>query len=361
MRVTKVEAPHVSAEETRRLSGWWRGLNRHARGVLAALAALLAVLLVLGLAGCGAKGPDAAAASAAAAQTDSGAKVRVVTSFYAMEDFAKRVGGDDIEVTNLVPAGTEPHDWEPSATDMQTIQDADLFVYNGASMEHWVDDTLSSLGSQAPKAVKASDGIQLLAGDHHDHGDAATDAAETVADGATDKAEVDPHVWLNPENAKVELANIRDALSEVDPAHKDDYAKNFETYAAKMDQLDKDFRDRLSGVPNKTIVVAHEAFGYLCDAYGLTQVPITGMDAEGEPDAQTMASIIDQVKSQNIKVIFSEDLVSPKVAKQIADATGATCEVLSPIEGLTDEQIAQGEDYFSVMESNLDELMKALS
>lgn len=325
--------------------------------MLAALAGLFAVLLVVGLAGCGARGTQVPASSAAA----DGGKVKVVASFYAMADFAEMVGGDHVEVTNLVPAGTEPHDWEPSATDMQTIQDADLLVYNGASMEHWVDDTLSSLGSQAPKAVKASDGIQLLAGDHHDHGDAATDAAETVADGATDKAEVDQHVWLNPENAKAELANIRDALSEVDPAHKDDYAKNYETYAAKMDQLDKDFRDRLSDVPNKTIVVAHEAFGYLCDAYGLTQAPITGMDAEGEPDAQTMASIIDQVKSQNIKVIFSEDLVSPKVAQQIADATGATCEVLNPIEGLTDEQIGRGEDYFSVMESNLDELMKALS
>ncbi len=341
MTVTKIAAPHASAEETRRLSGWWQGLNRHARGALAALAALLAALLALGLAGCGAKGPDVAAASAAAAQTDSGAKVKVVTSFYAMEDFAKKVGGDDIEVTNLVPAGTEPHDWEPAATDVRAIQDADLFVYNGASMEHWVDDTLSSLGDKAPASVKASEGIALRVGE--------------------EPGEVDPHVWLNPENAKAELANIRDALSEVDPAHKDDYAKNYETYAAKMDQLDKDFRDRLSGVPNMTIVVAHEAFGYLCDAYGLTQAPIAGMDAEGEPDAQTTASIIDQVKSQNIKVIFSEDLVSPKVAQQIADATGATCEVLNPIEGLTDEELAQGEDYVSVMHANLDELVKALS
>lgn len=341
MTVTKIAAPHASAEETRRLRGWWQGLNRRARGVLAALAALLAALLVLGLAGCGAKGPDVAAASAAAAQTDPGAKVKVVTSFYAMEDFAKKVGGDDIEVTNLVPAGTEPHDWEPAATDVQAIQDADLFVYNGASMEHWVDDTLSSLGDKTPASVKASEGIALRVGE--------------------EPGEDDPHVWLNPENAKAELANIKDALVKVDPDHKADYEANYEKYAAEFDRLDQDFKDKLGAAPNKTIVVSHEAFGYLCDAYGLTQVPITGMDAEGEPDAQTMASIIDQVKSQNIKVIFSEDLVSPKVAKQIADATGATCEVLSPIEGLTDEELAQGEDYVSVMHTNLDELVKALS
>ena len=168
-------------------------------------------------------------------------------------------------------------------------------------------------------------------------------------------------MWLNPEKAKAELANIKDALVKVDPDHKADYEANYEKYAAEFDRLDQDFKDKLGAAPNKTIVVSHEAFGYLCDAYGLTQVPITGMDAEGEPDAQTMASIIDQVKSQNIKVIFSEDLVSPKVAKQIADATGATCEVLSPIEGLTDEELAQGEDYVSVMHTNLDELVKALS
>lgn len=333
----KMEAPHASAEETRRLSSWWQGLDGHAAGLLAALAGLFAVLLVVGLAGCGARGTQVPASAAAA---DDG-KVKVVASFSAMADFAEMVGGDHVEVTNLVPAGTEPHDWEPAATDVQAIQDADLFVYNGASMEHWVDDTLSSLGDKAPASVKASGGIALRVGE--------------------EPGEDDPHVWLNPENAKAELANIKDALVKVDPDHKADYEANYEKYAAEFDQLDQDFKDKLGAVPNKTIVVSHEAFGYLCDAYGLTQVPITGMDAEGEPDAQTMASIIDQVKSQNIKVIFSEDLVSPKVAKQIADATGATCEVLSPIEGLTDEELAQGEDYVSVMHANLDELVKALS
>jgi zinc transport system substrate-binding protein len=107
--------------------------------------------------------------------------------------------------------------------------------------------------------------------------------------------------------------------------------------------------------------VSHEAFGYLCDAYGLTQIPITGMDAEGEPDAQTMASIIDQVKAQGVKTIFSEDLVSPKVAQAIADATGATCEVLNPLEGLEQDDIDAGADYVSVMRDNLDKLVAALS
>ena len=346
MTITRISTPSSSSEERARLSGYWGAPGQHAKGVFALLAAVLAVLLAMGLAGCGAQGNSGAAAtttaaSSATASTGSDAKIKVVTSFYAMEDFTKKVGGDNVEVTNLVPAGTEPHEWEPAATDITAIQDADLFVYNGASMEHWVDDTLASLGDKAPASVKASDGIKLRAGE--------------------EPGEDDPHVWLNPEFAKAELANIKDALAKVDPDHKDDYEANYEKYAAEFDQLDADFKEKLGSVSNKTIVVSHEAFGYLADAYGLTQVPITGMDAEGEPDAQTMASIIDQVKAQNIKVIFSEDLVSPKVAQQIADATGATCEVLNPLEGLTDEELAKGEDYVSVMRSNLDELVKALS
>ena len=341
MTVTKMATPHASAQETRRLNGWWEGLDRHGRALMAALAGALALLLALGLAGCGANQGGPAATSQAAASAASKGKLKVVTSFYAMEDFTKKVGGDNVEVVNLVPAGTEPHEWEPSATDMQAIQDASLFVYNGADMEHWVDDTLASLGDKAPASVKASDGIELRGGE--------------------EPGESDPHVWLNPESAKAELANIRDALVKADPDHKADYEANYKKYAAEFDQLDQDFKEKLSAVSNKTIVVSHEAFGYLCDAYGLTQVPIAGMDAEGEPDAQTMAKIIEQVKAQGIKVIFSEDLVSPKVAQQIADATGATCEVLNPLEGLTDEELAQGEDYVSVMRANLDELVKALS
>ena len=341
--------PSASDEERSRVLGTW-GDGGRLRWLFVALAVVLAIAAAGGLAGCGAQG-GASGATQSAATTEDGGKVKVVASFYPMADFATKVGGDHVEGTNLVPAGTEPHEWEPSPTDVTKIKDADLLVYNGASMEGWVDDTLASLGNDAPATVVASDGIQLRAGDEH----------EESGEGEAHEHEYDPHVWLAPENAKHEMENIKNALVKVDPEHKDDYEANFEKYASQFDELDNDYRTKLSAVPNKTVVVSHEAFGYLCDAYGLNQVAIAGMDAEGEPDAQTMASIIDQVKAQNIKVIFSEDLVSPKVSQQIADATGATCEVLKPVEGLTDEQLSAGEDYFSVMKANLDELVAALS
>lgn len=276
-------------------------------------------------------------------------KLNVAASFYPMYDFSQKIGGDHVDVSCLVPAGTEPHDWEPSPTDIVNIEESDLLVYNGASMEHWIDDVKDAAGSGLA-CCEASEGVELRAGEPEE-GD------EDAGDGPV----YDPHVWLAPENAKIEMGNIRDALSKVDSEHASDYDARYTEYAAKLDDLDSEFREKLSTVPNKTIVVSHEAFGYLCDAYGLTQVAITGMDAEGEPDAQTMASIIDQVKATGIKTIFGEELVSQKVAQQIADATGAECKVLNPIEGLEQSEIDAGEDYFSVMRSNLDELVEALS
>ena len=317
--------------------------------LLALAGTLFATLGITALLGCQASAP----ASTDSVQAPEGqAKVKVVASFYPMADFAQKIGGDHVEVTNLCPAGTEPHEWEPSPTDITSIEESQVFVYNGADMEGWVKDALESVDTQKTQVVEASDGIQLRAADHSHDADGDEEAEEGTHD---------PHVWLNPENAKAEAKNIMDALVAADPDNKADYEANYEKYAQEFDELDAEFSQKLSQTKGKTIVVSHEAFGYLCDRYGLTQMPITGMDAEGEPDAQAMAQIIDFVRQNDVKVIFSEDLVSPKVAEQIANETGASCEVLNPIEGLTDDQLAQGEDYFSVMRSNLDELVSALN
>lgn len=360
--------PKASSAERARLEGWWRD-GRRLTGAFVLGAAALALGCALSLGGCGAQAGTSTAneggsGDSSAPAADQNAKIQVVASFYPMADFAEKVGGDRVEVKNLVPAGTEPHEWEPAPQDIRDIEGADVFVYNGADMETWVDDALASLPQDnGPQVVEASDGLTLRAGeeDHDEATEAATSGNATAEADHEHEGEHDPHVWLAPENAKHEAENIKNALVAADPDHESEYEANYEAFAQQLDDLDRDYRSKLAAVPNKTIVVSHEAFGYLCDAYGLSQVPITGMDAEGEPDAQTMASIIEQVKAQGIKTVFSEDLVSPKVAQQIADATGATCEVLNPCEGLTDEELAQGEDYLSVMHDNLDKLVKALS
>ena len=317
--------------------------------------ALLAVSLIAGCGGAGNAPAAAGSVEGSSSATTENAKVKVVASFYPMADFASKVGGNHVQVENLVPAGVEPHEWEPAPKDIKAIEGADLFVYNGADMEGWVADTLESVDTSKVAVVEASRGIKLREADHsHEaEGDQTEEHEHT--------GEHDPHVWVSPKNALHELGNIKDGLVKADPDHKADYEANYKEYAAKFEALDKEYAEKLGATKGKTIVVSHEAYGYLCDEFGLTQMPITGMDAEGEPDAQTMAQIVDFVKQHNVKVIFSEDLVSPKVAQAIADETGAKCEQLNPIEGLTDKQLKAGEDYLSVMEDNLDKLVDALN
>ena len=290
-----------------------------------------------------------------------GQKLKVMASFYPMYDFAVKIGGDKAEVTNMVPAGTEPHDWEPAAADIKNLEEAALFVYSGGGMEHWVEDVLASLETKKLVSVEASAGVTLRSGHIHDEEEhkGAEEHTEEEEHGH-DHGQFDPHVWLSPVNAKKEMENIKNAYVKADPENKDYYEKNYQTYTAEFDKLDQEYKDTLSALPNKSIVVSHEAFGYLCDAYGLTQMGIEGLSPDSEPDPARMAEIIDFVKANHVKVIFFEELVSPKVAETIAAETGAQTRVLNPLEGLSDEELKNGADYFSVMEDNLKQLKAAL-
>lgn len=297
------------------------------------------------LTGCGTQPADTAAGDG---------RLRVLTSFYPMYDFACKIGGDCIDVTNMVPSGTEPHDWEPSTNDLKNLEKADVFIYNGADMEPWADDLLVSR-SDTLRVVEVSENVELRTTDgEHEHAHEHEDADHHHGD-------FDPHVWLDPENAKIEMEAIRDALCAADPENSTVFQSNYEKYAAELDALDAEFREKLAPLPNRTIVVAHEAFGYLCDAYGLTQVGIEGLSPDSEPDPGRMAEVIDFVREHSISTIFFEELVSPKVAEAIASETGAQAKMLSPLEGLSDEQAAAGADYFSVMHDNLAALMEALN
>ena len=279
--------------------------------------------------------------------------LKVMASFYPMYDFAAKIGGDKAEVITLVPSGTEPHDWEPAAADIRNLEEADLFIYSGAGMEHWVDDVLASLDNKDLISVEASEGVALRDGHRHSHEDEG--AVEPEEEG-----QYDPHVWLSPLNAEKEMENIKNAYIKADPDNRDYYEANYELYASRFADLNQKFKDTLSSLPNKDIVVSHEAFGYLCDAYGLNQVGIEGLSPDSEPSPARMAEIIDFVRANHVRVIFFEELVSPKVAETIAKETGSSVQVLNPLEGLSDEELESGADYFSVMEENLKQLEAAL-
>ena len=270
-------------------------------------------------------------------------KISVYTSFYAMYDFAKKIGGDKIDLTNLVPSGTEPHDWEPTPSNMANIEKANVLIYNGAGMENWMDKVLNSIKNKELIVVEASKDIKLLDN---------TDEDEDL--------KYDPHVWLNPTLAKKQMEAIKKALVIADPINKDYYEKNYTDNAKKLDNLNNEFKDTVAKFKKKDIVVAHQAFGYISDAYGLNQVAIEGLTADSEPTPAKMAEIVKFAKENDVKYIFFEELVSPKVAEAIAREVGAKTEVLNPLEGLEQDDIKAGKEYFSVMRDNLEALKKAL-
>lgn len=331
--------------------------------------ALPAVMIITMMTACGAPkdnaandntssatGPAVSSDSTGSAVTQNDDKISVVASFYPVYDFASKIGGDKVTVKNLVPAGSEPHDWEPAPSDITSLEHADVFVYSGAGMESWVTKVLGTLDNKNLVVAEASKGLTLRKWNADQNGGDAKDSDQDEHEGTI----YDPHVWLAPLNAKQEMKNIETALIKADPKDKSYFEDNYKTWSAKCDQLDQEYRDTLSPLPNKAIVVSHEAFGYLCDAYGLKQMGISGISPDVEPDPARMAEIQDFVKANHVKVIFSEDLVSPKVAESIAKATGAKMELLNPLEGLTDEELAAGDDYFSVMRQNLATLKSAL-
>lgn len=265
-------------------------------------------------------------------------KMNVYASFYPMYDFAKKIGGDFVEVKNMTPAGSEPHDYEPSMEDMKGLSKADMFIYNGDDMEHWAKSVIKSVDNKNLSVVRASDSVTLL---------------------HAENKEMDPHTWLSIKNAIKEMQMIKEAFIKKDPEHKDVYEKNYTIYHDKLVELDTDYTTALKPYKGRSIVVAHQAFGYLCNDYGIKQIPIEGLSPDSEPDPVKIKEIIQKVKDNNIKVIFYEELVNPKVAKMIADETGVQAKVLNTLEGLSDSEQKEGRDYISVMKENLENLKYA--
>lgn len=301
------------------------------------------ILSALVFTGCGANTNSTADSQGTGSAADGDKKLTVYTTVYPMYDFTQKIGGDKVQLKNLVPAGTEPHDWEPTPSDMADIEKADVLIYNGAGMEPWLDKVFKSINTEKMVRVEATKGLSLL--NNPD---------------STEKLATDPHVWLDPMLAKQEMRAIKNALVSVDPANQAYYEKNYEDNAVQFDQLDHEYKAAVHQFSKKDIVVAHQAFSYLCNAYGLNQVAIEGISADAEPSPGRMAEIVELVKEKQLKYIFFEELVSPKVAQTIAKETGATTAVLSPFEGLSDSDQHAGKDYFSVMRDNLEVLKKAL-
>lgn len=289
-------------------------------------------------------------------QEDTG-KLSVTASFYPLAHFAEKVGGDLVAVRTIVPTGSEPHDFEPTAQDIAQMQQSKLFIYNGASFDPWAERIVPDLTANGVTAVKMSQGVELITGEAHGHESAAEDHEEAVVEGES----VDPHFWLDPIRAQGMVQTIADQLSAVDPDHQMIYEANATAYIAELATLDQAYRSGLANCQKQEIITSHAAFGYLANRYNFSVYAIAGLSPDQEPSAQQLAELSDFADTEEIDYIFFETLASSRLAETLANEIEAQTLVFNPLEGLTKDEIVSGHSYISIMQENLKNLRTALA
>ncbi|WP_019633908.1 metal ABC transporter substrate-binding protein [Actinomadura atramentaria] len=268
-------------------------------------------------------------------------KTDVVASFYPMAYLAGRVGGGDVAVSTLTTPGAEPHDLELTPKQVARVKDADLVVYI-KGLQPAVDDAVTHQAKG--RAFDAAAGVRLLP--------APEGGEEDAGHGGND-----PHLWLDPDRLATVAAALGERLARADAPHAAGYRERAAALTADLRALDTAYRDGLKSCARTTIVTAHAAFGYLADRYGLQQVPVAGVDPSSEPSPRRLAELTRQIRSTGATTVFTETLVSPKVAETLAREAGVRTAVLDPLEGI---KPGSADDYLSVMRADLATLRTAL-
>ncbi|RTL51890.1 MAG: metal ABC transporter substrate-binding protein [Bradyrhizobiaceae bacterium] len=276
-------------------------------------------------------------------------KINVVATFSILGDFTKNVGGDRVNVTTLVGPNSDTHVYTPAPADAQKIANARLVILNGLGLEGWLPRLIQSSGSKAATVV-ASQGItprRIAAGE---------------AGAGEHGGEADPHAWQSVSNAKIYVANIRDALIAVDPAGATTYRANAGSYLARLDALDREVRDMLARIPpdRRHVISTHDAFGYFAAAYGIAFIAPQGVSTDAEPSAGDIASIITQVKKQKIPAVFLENISDPRLMRRIATETGSKVGGTLYSDSLTEEN-GEAPTYIDMVRHNIRALTSALA
>ncbi|MFD2672740.1 metal ABC transporter solute-binding protein, Zn/Mn family [Marinicrinis sediminis] len=338
-------------------------------------------------------------------------KVNVVTTFYPLQFLAEEIGGESAHVINLVPTGVDSHDWTPKSQDLLNMKKADMFIYNGAGFEGWVDDFLSGMDQDHDmKVVEASEGASFIypsevemeedhhqdenshqedkehEEEHHDeheehgheeeehskqeehgheeenHHEHEEEHAEEDAHAGHDHGDhdIDPHLWTSPKQLMWMAENVKEGFIAADPENQQQYEQNFSALLEELSELDAGIRQIVEQAARTDIVVSHNAYSYLARDYGLNQISVMGLSPEAEPTAKDIKQVSDFIKEHEVQYILFEELVSPEIAQMLSNDLGIETLVFNPLEGLTDEQNQQNENYISIMKENIETLKKAL-
>ncbi|WHZ00987.1 zinc ABC transporter substrate-binding protein [Neobacillus sp. YX16] len=294
----------------------------------------------------------------------------VYTTIYPLEDFTKKIGGSYVEVQSIYPPNVDAHSYEPSTKDMINLADSDLFIYTGAGIEGFAEKATEALKKEEVQILKAAEGINLIESSHSDehhedeneHSEVEEHAeSEAHEEEGHDHGELDPHIWLDPV-LSIDLANnIKNSLSELMPEHATEFETNFKQLKNDLEKLDQEFKTTIESSKTRNLLVSHAAYGYWEKRYGIETIAITGLSPTQEPSQKELQAIIEESTEHNIHYVIFEQNVSPKIAKIIQEEIGAKSLTLHNLEAVTEDNIKQKDDYFSIMRRNLETIKTVLN
>lgn len=270
-------------------------------------------------------------------------QLNITASFYPLTYLSQRIGGKLVKVTQITPNGVEPHDFEPSPQDLAAVQNSKVFIMNGYGIDSWADKIVDDLKNKGVIVVRATNTLNVS--------------------GFFDVADEnipDPHVWLDPNYFRKEAEVVRDALIQADPQNTQIYTLNSAGLLSDLLALDQEYRKGLGQCKLNKIITSHNAFRYLAKEYRIESLSIAGFSPEEEPSSKHIAELADLMKKNNIRHVFFETLVGPKLSETLAQETSAETLVLNPIEGLSAQESAKSEDYLVLMQRNLKNLRIAM-
>jgi len=281
-------------------------------------------------------------------------KLKVVASLFPLQDFARKVGGDRVQVVLLLPPGAEAHTWEPKPSDVFKISQADIFVYIGSSLEPWIDKILRAVQNKNLGVLEVSRGLPLIRAQEAEEGTG-------PSRGSRHPERMDPHIWLDFSLDQKIVEAIAAAFSEKDSVNAPFYKNNAQMYQGQLQDLDREYRQTLAECRHRQILLGgHSAFVYLAKRYGLRQIALSGISPEADPTPRKMAEVIEMAYKTGIKFIYVEEWINPKLARALSKEARVGVLSLNPGHNLTAQQVKEKVTFLELMERNLENLGKGL-
>jgi zinc transport system substrate-binding protein len=289
-------------------------------------------------------------------------ETHIVTSFYPLAYMAEQIGGDKVTVSSVITPGSEIHSWQPSISDIANTEDADLIIYLGAGLDHWMEeDILETIDIDGKIILEASEGIELVEIHEEEHEEHEEEENEDEEENGHEHEEGDPHLWVSPRTANMIAANIADAIIEADPENQEYYLQKWKEFEEKLQTLDENYVNTLGPVKGKTFFVTHSAYGYIAENYGLEQHGVIGISADEQPSTTQIMDIVEEMISEESYTIYIDPIYSEEYAQtlktELEIRTGQDVQILKLylIAGPMDDM-----DYLEQLQINLENLSKGM-